>query len=176
MSVRSPSPHAPSFQGLSPASSQSSHAARAASKKAGTRCEVELKRALRRLGLRCAVASNLPGNPDLVFRRAGVAVFCDGDFWHGRALAARLRRLRNGHNAQYWVSKIKANVARDRRRNRELRAAGWIVLRLWETEIRRSPESAALEVAAVVASRLERGGRRQAAREGRAPTPRPSPG
>jgi DNA mismatch endonuclease, patch repair protein len=131
---------APSFVGLKAASAKTSAAARASSRKAGTRCEEELKRAVRRTGFRFdSDAVDLPGRPDLVFRCARVVVFCDGDFWHGRNLRARVRRLATGHNAGYWVAKIKANVRRDRERTRELRLAGWLVLRFWETDIRRSP-------------------------------------
>jgi DNA mismatch endonuclease (patch repair protein) len=144
----------PSFVGLSAASPQSSAAARGSSKKAGTRCEVALRSALRRLGLRCRGSSNsLPGRPDFVFHRARVVVFCDGDFWHGRDLDERLRRLAKGHNPGYWVEKIRVNVVRDQKRTRELEAEHWIVLRLWETDILRCPEEAAQCVAQVVAGR-----------------------
>src|SRR4051812_33021234 len=93
-----------SYVGLRAASPRSSKAARGASKKRDTRCEVALRRSVFRLGLRYAVsASDLPGKPDLAFRSARVVVFCDGDFWHGKDLEARLARLANGHNAPYWV-------------------------------------------------------------------------
>ena len=154
----------PRYQGLSPASRAASERARASSKKAGTRCEVALGAALRRLRLApvlCVAA--LPGRPDLVFARQRLAVFCDGDFWHGRNLARRLERLAAGHNAGYWVEKIRANVARDRRNRRLLRGAGWTVLRFWETDILRDP--------ALIASRIARSLRpapgRAAARPGR---------
>src|SRR4051812_5651487 len=97
----------PRYQGLKPASRAASERARASSKKSGTRCEVALASALRRLRLapaRCV--ASLPGQPDLVFARQRLVVFCDGDFWHGRGLARRLERLSAGHNAGYWVEKI----------------------------------------------------------------------
>jgi DNA mismatch endonuclease (patch repair protein) len=67
-------------------------------------------------------------------------------------LEARLERLSKGHNADYWVAKIGANVARDRANNRALGKLGWKVLRFWETEIRRSPERIAEKVAAAIAA------------------------
>lgn len=138
----------PSYTGLHPASRTASERARASSKKSGTRCEVALARALRRLRLSPAVCPrSLPGRPDLVFARPKVAVFCDGDFWHGRGLKARLERLSAGHNAGYWVEKIRANVARDRRNRRLLRADGWTVLRFWETDILRDPRLIATRIA-----------------------------
>jgi DNA mismatch endonuclease (patch repair protein) len=80
-------------------------------------------------------SARLPGKPDIVFRKARVVVFCDGDFWHGRRLRNRVQKLSSGHNAPYWVAKIQKNVARNRRTNRALRADRWTVIRLWETDI-----------------------------------------
>jgi DNA mismatch endonuclease (patch repair protein) len=64
-----------------------------------------------------------------------LAVFVDGDFWHGKNLSSRLEKLSKGHNSEYWIRKIKSNVARNRRVRRELRALGWKVIRAWEGEI-----------------------------------------
>src|SRR5262249_53395809 len=94
----------------------------------------------------------LPGRPDIVFASQRLVVFCDGDFWHGRNLNDRLERLARGHNAQYWVNKVRANVARDIANSAQLRKDGWCVLRLWETDIRRDPAAAA----ALVSELLER--------------------
>jgi DNA mismatch endonuclease (patch repair protein) len=126
-------------------------AARGSSKKSGTRCEIVLRRSVWRLGLRYRLTcEHLPGRPDLVFKTARVVVFCDGDFWHGRDLATRIKKLNAGHNAPYWIAKISANVARDRRQERALRAAGWTVLRYWETDILRDPDTIAADIYRVV--------------------------
>lgn len=90
--------------------------------------------------------SSLPGSPDFAFPRLKVAVFCDGDFWHGRDWATRKRKLQKGSNSAYWVPKIESNRARDRRVSRELQSLGFIVVRLWEGDIKRDPESAAARV------------------------------
>lgn len=112
-----------------------------------------LRRELWRHGLRYRLAvANLPGRPDIVFVRERVAVFCDGDFWHGRNLEQRIARLQNGHNAGYWVAKVEANVARDRRQTGVLQAAGWRVLRLWETDILKDPGAAATVVSDLLRS------------------------
>jgi DNA mismatch endonuclease (patch repair protein) len=92
----------------------------------------------------------LPGKPDIVFPRQRAAIFCDGDFWHGRNLEMRLARLVRGHNAPYWVDKIRTNVARDRLNTARLEEAGWRVLRLWETDILRDPAATVTLVAAVL--------------------------
>jgi len=135
------------FEGLTPATSRASAAARGASGKRDTRCELLLRASLRRLGLRYRIApDDVPGRPDVVFRRQHVAVFCDGDFWHGRNLEQRMAKLKAGHNAAYWIQKIGRNVERDRVHDAVLRAGGWIVLRFWETDIKRDPDALAATI------------------------------
>ncbi len=157
------------FDGLRAATPGASASARGASRKSGTRCEVALRRELWRRGLRYRVdVSSLPGRPDLIFARARVAVFCDGDFWHGRDLDARVAKLAVGHNAPYWVRKIRGNVTRDRKHDEVLAARGWTVLRFWETDILRD----AAGVAVVVEETVRRFTRRDAPAR-RHPCPRP---
>jgi DNA mismatch endonuclease (patch repair protein) len=125
-----------------------------ANRKTDRQPEVLLRKALWRVGLRYRKnVSGLPGRPDIVFTIAKVAVFCDGDFWHGRNWAKLRARLEQRHNAVYWVAKIARNRERDREQNKALRAAGWRVVRVWETEIRRSPA----EVANVICSLVRAG-------------------
>ncbi len=81
----------------------------------------------------------LPGRPDIVFTKAKLAIFCDGDFWHGNDWPQRKAKLSRGTNAEYWIAKIERNMERDLAVAAELRAQGWIVLRFWESEIRRNP-------------------------------------
>ena len=115
-----------------------------ANRSQNTRPEMDLRRALWARGRRYRVhVRELPGRPDIVFRKQRLAVFCDGDFWHGRAWHNRRERLRKGANADYWIPKIGANIARDARYTAELEEAGWTVLRLWESDIRQDPEAAA---------------------------------
>lgn len=90
------------------------------------------------------------GKPDMVFRRERVAVFCDGDFWHGRDWRHRSRKLGTGTNASYWLEKIRSNMRRDRRIDRALARAGWQVVRLWETDILKDPSTCAARVEAVL--------------------------
>lgn len=145
----------PSFKGLQAASKTASTTARAASRKAGSRCELVLRKALWKLGLRYRiVARDLPGRPDVVFWRARVVVFCVGDFWHGRDIEAREAKLAAGHNPTYWIAKIRANVERDRRQGGQLESDGWVVLRFWEGDILANPTGAAAFVADTVSRRL----------------------
>ena len=125
----------PSFKGLLASSIKASATASASSRKRDTRCEIILRKELSRLGLRYRIATDsLPGKPDVVFIGPRVAIFCDGDFWHGRDLAVRIKKLEAGHNAPYWVAKIRTNVERDKRQTRSLESTGWLVLRFWESE------------------------------------------
>jgi DNA mismatch endonuclease, patch repair protein len=140
-----------SYKGLRAASQEASARASASSLKSGTRCELVLRRELTKRGLRYRVdVASLPGRPDIVFHKARLVVFCDGDFWHGRDLRRRLARLQAGHNAGYWMAKIQRNVDRDRAQVRSLRADGWTVVRLWESDIHRDVGRAADKVLKVL--------------------------
>jgi len=147
----------PSYVGLTPASPRAQAAARGASRKIDTRPERLLGRALWGQGLRYRKnVAGLPGRPDLVFSRARVAVFCDGDFWHGRDWDARRAILARGANASYWVAKIGRNVERDREHERTLRDEGWTVLRFWEGDIRLDTAGIAERVRMAVAEGLDK--------------------
>jgi DNA mismatch endonuclease (patch repair protein) len=142
---------APSYQGLRPASARASRAARGASKKSDTRPELALRRLLFRAGYRYRKdVAGLPGRPDIAFLKAKVAVFCDGDFWHGRDWAARKAALARGSNAPYWLAKIERNMQRDLESQRKLEARGWLVLRFWESEITAAPAAVAREIASAL--------------------------
>jgi len=97
-----------------------------------TRIELILRRALTDKGLRYRKHySKAPGCPDIVFVSLKVAVFCDSSFWHGRNWPRLSKRLRS----QFWIDKIKGNITRDRKVDRQLGKDGWIVLRFWEEDI-----------------------------------------
>ncbi|RMH24522.1 MAG: very short patch repair endonuclease [Planctomycetota bacterium] len=115
-----------------------------------TSCELALRRALHARGLRYRLRIDLPGRPDVVFVAARVAVFVDGCFWHGCPEHCR----RPASNRDYWRAKIERNMARDARVTRELSAAGWRVVRLWEHEVGASPARCAARVEGIVRRRL----------------------
>lgn len=139
-----------SFFAYSAASVAASNAKRANRKK-DSKHEVLLRAELRKLGLRYRkYGTAIVGSPDIVFFGARVAVFCDGDFWHGRNWRQLRRALAKRHNPEYWIAKIKANRARDRSVNGALTRQGWEVIRFWESEILRSPHDAAELILAVV--------------------------
>ena len=77
------------------------------------------------------------GKPDFVFRTQRVALFVDGDFWHGHPRRGRKPKS----NVEFWSSKIAANGRRDRRVNATLREMGWLVIRAWESSLKDRPNA-----------------------------------
>lgn len=132
--------------------------------------ELVLRRALHRRGLRYRLRYPLPGRPDLVFPSARLAVFVDGDFWHGntwrlRGASSPEEYFASMTNAEFWRVKISRNVERDHTINHCLEEAGWRVVRLWESDLRDG-----LEQSADMIERVVRGsGRLRKATPGRLP-------
>ena len=110
-----------------------------------TEPELMLRKALWKENLRYRVNyKKLPGKPDIVFTKCHVVVFCDGDFWHGHNWAIRglssLEEELSGYS-EFWRSKILRNIERDVEINQTLKAQGWTVVRIWESDIRKNLES-----------------------------------
>ena len=116
----------------------------------GLAAELALRRELHARGLRYRLhARDIIGRPDVVVRKYRIAVFVDGDFWHGNAW--KLRGLPSLEalfptRTEWWVSKIRRNIARDREVTDTLRESGWNVIRVWESEILDDPAAAAERV------------------------------
>jgi DNA mismatch endonuclease (patch repair protein) len=87
----------------------------------------------------------LAGRPDIVFPKHQVAVFIDGDFWHGFRFPAWQQKV-----SSFWRSKIALNRARDRRNFKSLRKAGWSVLRIWQHQIKRNSEHCVERIVSVL--------------------------
>jgi len=112
-----------------------------------TKPESIMFEALETLGIEFEKHYKLLGNPDMVFPKQKIAVFIDGDFWHGWNYEKRKEKL-----PKYWVEKIKRNMRRDVRYRRQLKNEGWTVLRLWEHKILKRPESCITRIKKVIAS------------------------
>jgi DNA mismatch endonuclease (patch repair protein) len=120
-----------------------------------TKPELALRAALWRSGLRYRVRTKVKGKPDIVFTGPKVAVFVDGDFWHGNAWRVRglptfESQFERIANAQFWRDKITANMARDAEITRTLTAAGWQVYRVFESHLVDNLPEVAAEIEALV--------------------------
>lgn len=117
-----------------PASSEAALKRMRSTRRRDTPAEISLRSALHQLGLRFRVdVAPIPGSrrrADIVFRKAKVAVFVDGCFWHGCPEHATWPK----ENSEWWLAKLEANRKRDKDTNEELSGSGWLVLRFWEHE------------------------------------------
>lgn len=99
-----------------------------------TKAECLYRKHLWKLGYRYRINySKLPGKPDVVIIKYKLAIFIDGEFWHGYDLEAIKSKIKS--NRDYWIPKIQINKSRDNSINKKLNALGWTVLRFWEKEI-----------------------------------------
>lgn len=102
-----------------------------------TEIEVILRKALWHKGYRYRKnVKDMPGKPDIVLSKYKIAVFCDGEFFHGKDWKIQKERIVNSNNSEYWISKIERNIQRDEEINRQLRYLGWTVLRFWGKDIK----------------------------------------
>ena len=99
-----------------------------------------------------AHARDLPGRPDFVFREAMVAVFVEGDFWHGWHFEKWRDKL-----SEAWEDKISSNRARDARNHRKLRRQGWKVIRAWEHQLKSDLPQVVARILTALAARSGEG-------------------
>lgn len=82
----------------------------------------------------------LPGSPDIVLTKYKIAIFCDGEFFHGKDWDKLKARLEKGEKGEYWIKKITRNMERDEEINKQLMFKGWTVLRFWGDEIKKNTD------------------------------------
>lgn len=100
-----------------------------------TRPELLVRRAAHRLGLRFRLhVKDLPGKPDLVFKKWATVLFVNGCYWHRHAHCKKTSVPKT--NTEFWQEKFDANVRRDKKNYRLLRTAGWRVVVLWQCQVR----------------------------------------
>lgn len=104
-------------------------------KNKNTNIEIILRKELFKNGYRFRVKNKLFGKPDIILPKAKIAIFCDGDFWHGKNYKKEVKNYKD-----FWKEKIATNIERDKKVNKKLSADGWIVFRFWKTEILKNPE------------------------------------
>lgn len=103
-----------------------------------TKIEVILRKALWNKGYRYRKNyKTLPGNPDIVLTKYKIAIFCDGEFFHGKDWEVLKPRLEKGKNSDFWIDKISRNRKRDDEINKKLLFMGWTVIRFWGDEIKK---------------------------------------
>ena len=78
-------------------------------------------------------------------------MLCINVFWHGKDWETKKNEIKSNRN--FWIKKIEGNIERDRKVNRELAAAGWIVLRYWGRDIQKDLVYCANEIEQAVAER-----------------------
>ncbi len=115
---------------------------------ADTRPEKLLRKALWHAGLRYRKNWRaLPGTPDIALTRQKIAIFVDGDFWHAHGHEKNPGEQVKG-NAPYWKKKLTRNVERDRETKDALTELGWLVLRFWESEVKKDLDACVARVLA----------------------------
>lgn len=85
----------------------------------------------------------LPRKPDIVFSKYKTVVFVNGCFWHGHQNCRYFVMPKS--NTEYWESKIKSNITRDKTTYDSLSALGWNVLIVWECELKKDKRDITLE-------------------------------
>jgi DNA mismatch endonuclease, patch repair protein len=99
-----------------------------------TKPELKLKKALWNLGFKYRKnVKKLPGTPDIVYSKYKLAIFVDGEFWHGFNWVDKKDKIKT--NRDFWIPKIERNMQRDFKNNQLLSESGWFVMRFWEHEV-----------------------------------------
>ena len=94
----------------------------------------------------------LPGSPDIAIKKYKIAIFVDGEFWHGKDWEQKKPRLKR--NRDYWIEKIEENIKRDIRVDAELRGMGWIPIHFWTKEIEKDMEGCIKTIKEVIFDEL----------------------
>lgn len=101
-----------------------------------TKIEVLLRKALWKKGYRYRKNyKKLPGKPDIALTKYKIAIFCDGEFFHGKDWEVLKPQLEKGNNADFWINKISKNQQHDDEINKQLQFLGWTVIRFWGKDI-----------------------------------------
>ena len=103
----------------------------------GGKTETFLAKALWKKGYRYRKNyKKIPGSPDIAITSKKMAIFVDGEFWHGYDWIRRKEKLKS--NKEYWIAKIEENMVRDKRNDKLLKEMGWKVIHFWENEIKKN--------------------------------------
>ena len=101
-----------------------------------TKIEVVLRKALWDRGYRYRKNYKaIPGCPDIALTKYQIAIFCDGEFFHGKDWEVLKPKLEQGKNPDYWIKKIERNRSRDKEKDAQLLFLGWTVIHFWGKDI-----------------------------------------
>ena len=121
-------------------------------KSTGTKPELVLAKAMWALGLRYRKNSgSIFGKPDFSFKKYKVAVFVDGEFWHGKDWERKKAEIKG--NREFWITKIERNIRRDMEVTGRLKAEGWTVLRFWSNDVVKNAGCHAEKVKEIIQAR-----------------------
>ncbi|RII32962.1 very short patch repair endonuclease [Clostridium chromiireducens] len=116
-------------------------------KSKNTKIEMKLCKALWNNGYRYRKNyKELPGKPDIVLTKHKIAIFCDGEFFHGKDWDKQKIRLGKSNNSEYWIKKISNNIKRDVEIDKQLSNLGWTVIRFWGKDILRNTDECIKEI------------------------------
>ena len=116
------------------------------------KAEMLLAKALWHKGYRYRLNwKRLPGSPDIAILKYHVAIFVDGEFWHGQDWENKKHKL--NRNKEYWVEKIEENISRDQKVDRELRAMDWEPVHFWTKEVEKNLEECVSAIAELIFDR-----------------------
>ena len=102
-----------------------------------TGIERKLRKALTNHGIKYRLYSSaVIGHPDILLEGLKIAIFCDSEFWHGYHFEENQKQLESLDD--YWLKKIRRNIARDNEVNATLKREGYTVLRFWGEEINKN--------------------------------------
>ena len=105
-----------------------------------TKPEILVRKGLHARGFRFRLHNKkLPGSPDIVLPKYGVAIMVNGCFWHGHKGCRYATKSKT--NIEFWETKIARNRHRDEVTTAHLEALGWTVITVWECELRGKLES-----------------------------------
>ncbi len=101
--------------------------------------------------------TKLPGSPDIAILRYKIAIFVDGEFWHGYDWTKKKQRLHR--NREYWIEKIEENMARDLKVDKELMVMEWTPIHFWSKDIEKDLQGAVKTIKELIFDRsIDRGG------------------
>ena len=120
----------------------------------GGKGETRLQKSLWHRNMRYRKNFNkIPGSPDIALTKYRIAIFVDGEFWHGYEWNKRKAKgFKN--NADYWIAKIERNIQRDKDINQKLQEMDWLVLRFWEKEVLKNLDNCILKIEAAILYRI----------------------